>query len=193
MVGPRPARMGPAVVPGGSFDILSDEVTFPAASQYHLPYTPSLGVATHVTRNALQELPVGRGQCQNAVVGIRCQEGTGCAQDIKPSSGTGFALATDAAHQQQSTTPSDPQPAKTKLAWRSSRHRRPPVEWETFEPLDAVIEETSFAEAPPRHSSPPARSTEQQAPVQGQTTPFCLGLNPSDYFPCFRHRVALLA
>ncbi|KAM4060634.1 carboxylesterase family protein [Hirsutella rhossiliensis] len=154
--------MGPGVATGGSFDLLQDEVACPP-SHYRLLHTPSLAD----TRDALKELPVGRTQYQNAVVGIQCQKVGACAQDIKPSPATGIAFATD---NHLSTASSDSQPAKAKLPWRTSRHRRPPVDWETFEPLDAVIEETSFAaeaEAPlPPESSSPVHEPQKQAAAQ---------------------------
>lgn len=142
----------------GSFDILANQVGCPNSQS--CPNTSSSDAAANA-RDALRELPVDRLRRQNAASTIPCRR---VAHDIKSPPTTYGASA--------SAKPQLPLPAssdlKVKLSRRPCRHRRPPVELETFEPLDAVIEETSFvAEAEARLPVASSLAQQQQVVVQG--------------------------
>ncbi|KND94522.1 hypothetical protein TOPH_00855 [Tolypocladium ophioglossoides CBS 100239] len=101
----------------GSFDILEDASL--GSPRLHAP-------ATADARDVLEELSVDYRQNQAVAAGSNP-----------------VAIVTEKAPRLSAVSP-EAKANKTKIAWRAARSRRPLIESETFEPLDAVLEESSL-------------------------------------------------
>ncbi|KJZ77104.1 hypothetical protein HIM_03425 [Hirsutella minnesotensis 3608] len=121
--------MGSTATTGVSFDILPDDVACPTLNSQSCT-APTLAKTDN--RGVLDELPIDQDQNQQLA-------DTGSLLE------TDVAAATPKAQHLSPASPENKLLVKTKLPWRSQRHRRQPIDGDTFEPLAAVIEETSFA------------------------------------------------
>lgn len=146
-----PAAGARAQLLAGSFDILEDETL--GSPQPHTPAT-----ATAETREVLEELSVDYRQNQAAAA-------DSC---LDASSATGVASITEKAPHLSPGSP-EAKSNTTKITWRAARSRRPLIESETFEPLDAVLEEPSLlfkTEETEPAGSPQAGADELQQETQ---------------------------
>ncbi|PNY27965.1 Uncharacterized protein TCAP_02117 [Tolypocladium capitatum] len=122
-----PAAGARAQLLARGFDILEDEA--PLGSPQLL--APAIADAPDV----LEELSIDHRQNQVAAADSELDESS--------SSVAGFAITTENSPHLSAASP-EAKSNKAKLAWRASRSRRPLIESETFEPLDAVLEEPSL-------------------------------------------------
>ncbi|UNI24799.1 hypothetical protein JDV02_010521 [Purpureocillium takamizusanense] len=141
----------------GTFDILEDEalISLGSPSPSPPPSSPPLlpqQLHNSSARDVLEELSVKHRQ--NSLSAPAAVQ-----QPSKPTNTL------------ESDSPSPETRPQSKPAWRvASRNRRPPIESETFEPLDAVIEESSTllqeVEAPETPRSVPAQELSHEPLVQ---------------------------